>query len=115
MFGVMLRPKMSPDDIRALRKAISFTQRDLAEALKLEVELVRGWEKGETFPTRASVLAMQALRENPPRKAPKRAASVWQLLGDPGFMSLVRKLLHDPKLRAEVERLAKDTPDPLDD
>lgn len=106
---------MSPDEIKALRKTLSMTQRDLAEALELDVDAVRGWERGETFPTRASVAAMEKLRENPPKRAPKRAPTVWQLLGDERFMALVRKLLHDPKLRAEVERLAQSVPDPLDD
>jgi hypothetical protein len=40
---------------------------------------------------------------------------VWQLLGDERFMALIRKLLSDPKLRAEVERLAQSVPDPLDE
>lgn len=106
---------MSPEEIRALRRELSMTQRDLAEALDAEVELVRAWEKDEAFPTKAAVEAMAKLRANPPRRAPKRSPSVWQLLADPGFMSLVRKLLHHPKLRAEVERLAAAHPDPLDD
>ena len=32
---------MSPDDIKALRKTIGVTQRDLAEALEVDVALVR--------------------------------------------------------------------------
>lgn len=105
---------MSPDEIRALRKDLSLTQRDLAEALDVEVELLRAWEKDEAFPTKAHVAAMAALRANPPRRAPKRAPTVWQLLADPAFMTLVRKLLHHPKLRADAERLAAEHPDPLD-
>lgn len=111
----MVLANMSPDEIRALRKAISLTQRELADALEQDIELVRGWERGETFPTRASVLAMEKLRENPPRKAPKKSPTVWQLLGDAAFMSLLRKLLANPRLRGELERLAKDIPDPLDE
>lgn len=106
---------MSPDEIRTLRRELSMSQRDLAEALSIEVELVRAWERDEAFPTRAAIVAMEKLRANPPRRAPKRAPSVFQLLGDPGFMTLVRKLLAHPKLRAEVERLAADHPDPLDE
>lgn len=91
------------------------TQRDLAEALSVEVELVRAWEKDEAFPTKSTIAAMEALRAHPPRKAPKKSPTVWQLLGDPGFMALVRKILYHPKLRAEVERLAAGHPDPLDE
>lgn len=111
----IVSPAMSPEEIRLLRKELSMTQRDLAEALEVEVELVRAWEKDEAFPTKATIGAMEALRANPPRRAPKRSPSVWQLLGDPGFMTLVRKLLYNPKLRAEVERLAAAHPDPLDE
>lgn len=106
---------MTPDEIKALRKTLSFTQRDLAEALSQEIDTVRAWERGEMFPTKSAVAAMGALRENPPRRAPKKSPTVWQLLGDERFMALVRKLLSDPRLRAEVERLAQSVPDPLDE
>jgi|JI9StandDraft_2_1071091.scaffolds.fasta_scaffold526438_2 transcriptional regulator with XRE-family HTH domain len=106
---------MTPDEIKALRKTLSFTQRDLAEALALELDTVRGWERGELFPTKSAVTAMTTLRENPPKRAPRKAPTVWQLLADERFMALVRKLLSDPKLRAEVERLAQSVPDPLDE
>ena len=106
---------MTPDEIKALRKTLSLSQRELAEALEVEVEAVRSWERGETFPTKGSFSALVALRESPPRRAPPRAPSVWQLLGDERFLSLVRKLLADAKFRGEVERLAQSVPDPLDD
>jgi transcriptional regulator with XRE-family HTH domain len=106
---------MSPEEIRALRKELSYTQRDLAEALGTPVETVRAWERDEEFPTKASVTAMEALRANPPKRAPKRSPTVWQLLADPTFLGLLRRMLHHPKLRAEVERLAAAYPDPLDE
>lgn len=105
---------MSPDDLRALRKDLNLTQRQLAEALDLDVELVRQWEKGERFPTRANCTAMEALRKSPPRRLPKNPSPL-ELLADPGFFLLVRKLLAHPKLRAEAEKLASNYPDPLDD
>lgn len=111
----IVRLPMSPEEIRTLRKELSMTQRELAEALEVEVELVRSWEKDEAFPTKAVIAAMGALRANPPRRAPKKGPTVWQLLGDPGFMTLMRKILYNPKLRAEVERLASSHPDPLDE
>ncbi len=106
---------MTPDEIKALRKTLSFTQRDLAEALEQDLDTVRGWERGELFPTKSAVSAMAALKETPPKRAPKKSPTVWQLLGDERFMTLIRKLLSDPKLRAEVERLAQSVPDPLDE
>ena len=104
---------MTADDIKALRKELGITQRALAEALKLDVAEVRAWESAEGFATKAHCEAMEGLRANPPPKA-KKNPSPMQLLADPKFMLLVRKLLAQPKLRAEVERLAAEHPDPLD-
>lgn len=105
---------MSPEEIKTLRRATGLSQRDLAEALQVDVALVRDWEKGERFPTRAHCEAMEALRKNPPpRKG--RAKSPLELLADPGFFALLRKLLAHAPLRAEVEKLAASWPDPLDE
>jgi len=104
---------MTADDIKALRKELGITQRALAEALKVEVGEVRAWEAAESFATKAHCEAMARLRANPPPK-PAKGASPMQLLADPKFMQLVRKLMGHPKLRAEVERLAAEHPDPLD-
>lgn len=105
---------MSPEEIRTLRKELGVTQRQLADALKIDVDLVRDWEKEESFPTKAHCEAMEKLRANPPPKVPKNSASPMQVLGDPKFFALVRKLLSHPKLRAEVEKLSAEYSDPLD-
>jgi len=104
---------MTADDIKALRKELGINQRAMAEALDLDVALVRSWEMGDAFPTKAHCVAMEKLRANPPPK-PSKNPSPMQLLADPGFMLLVRKLLAHPKLRAETEKLAAAHPDPLD-
>lgn len=104
---------MTADDIKALRKELGVNQKVLAEALKVEVALVRLWEASEEFPTKAHCEAMEKLRAKPPPR-PVKSPSPLQLLADPGFMLLVRKLLAHPKLRAEVEKLAAAHPDPLD-
>ena len=104
---------MTADDIKALRKELGITQRALSEALKVEVTEVRAWEAAEAFPTKAHCEAMARLRTNPPPK-PTKNPSPMQLLGDPKFMLLVRKLLAHPKLRADAEKLAADLPDPID-
>jgi transcriptional regulator with XRE-family HTH domain len=104
---------MTADDIKALRKELGITQRALAEALKVDVAEVRAWEAAEAFATKAHCEAMAKVRANPPPKATK-SPSPMQLLGDPKFMMLVRKLLAHPKLRADAERLAAEHPDPLD-
>ena len=104
---------MTAEDIKALRKELGITQRSLAEALKVDVAEVRAWEASEAFATKAHCEAMEKLRTNPPPK-PTKNASPLQLLADPKFMLLVRKLLAHPKLRAEAEKLAAEHPDPLD-
>lgn len=110
---------MTPDDVKALRKATGLTQRDLAEALSLEVSLVRDWEKGDRFPTKAHCEAMEKLRENPPPKKPgkgaRRARTPMQVLGDPALYTVLRKLLAHDALRDEVFALAEKYPDPLDE
>lgn len=105
---------MTPDDIKALRRVIGATQRDLAVALEIDVSLVRDWEKGERFPTLGNCQSMETLRSSPPIKK-KGVRTPMQLLADPGFFTLVRKLLAHAALRAEVEKLAAGYADPLDD
>lgn len=97
-----------------MRQELTLTQRTLADALKLDVALVRRWETGEEFPTKGYCAAMEGLRKNPPPKVPKKGATPMQVLADPKFFALVRKLIAHPKLRAEVDKLSAEYPDPLD-
>lgn len=106
---------MTPDEIKSLRRTLSFTQRQLAEALTLDVSTVRAWEREEQFPTKAHCTAMEALRRNPPPRPAKGAAPPLQVLADPAFYALLRKLLAHPGLRAECARLAADLPDPAEE
>jgi transcriptional regulator with XRE-family HTH domain len=106
---------MSPDDIRSLRKELGLTQRQLAEALKLDPATVRAWESEALFPTKAHCDAMAALRAQPPPKLSRKPATPFQVLADPDFFALLRKLVAHAKLRAEIERLAAAYPDPIDE
>lgn len=105
---------MNADDIKALRKELGLTQRDLADALKLEVSIVRDWESGEQFATKAHCDEMEAFRKSPPPKKSKKARTPMQSLADPALWTLVRKLLAHGALRAACEKLAADYDDPLD-
>ncbi len=105
---------MSPEEIRTLRKDLGLSQRQLAEALKLDVDLVRAWEKEDQFPTKAHCEAMARLRESPPPKVSKSNPAPMQVLADPRFFTLVRKLVAHPKLRAEAEKLAAEYADPAE-
>jgi transcriptional regulator with XRE-family HTH domain len=105
---------VTPDDIKDLRKTLGITQKALAEALKLDVALVRDWEKGELFPTRAHCEQMEALRKSPPPRRPAAEPAPMALLADPGFFTLLRKLLAHRALRQDVEKLAAQYSDPLE-
>jgi len=106
---------MTPDEIKSLRRVLSFTQRQLAEALSLDVATVRAWEREELFPTKAHCTAMEKLRANPPPRPAKGEVPPMKVLADPAFHTLLRKLLAHPGLRAECTRLAADLPDPAEE
>ncbi len=105
---------MHADDIKSLRKELGLTQRALAEALSLDVGLVRAWETGEQFATRAHCEALGRLRENPPPRRAPRSAGTHETLADPTFWALHRKLIAHPALRSACDKLAEGYDDPLD-
>ncbi len=108
---------MTPDDIKALRKDLACTAKELAHALGIEQATVLAWEKGELFPTKPYVDRMEALRERGPAAIPKKAkgADPMKVLADPALWELVRKLAAHKKLRDEVVKLAAAYPDPAQD
>jgi transcriptional regulator with XRE-family HTH domain len=105
---------MSPGDVKAIRKALGCSARDLGAALDVPSETILAWERGDLFPTKAHVERLNALREKGPAafKGKGRERSPLQLLADPEIWSLFRKLLANRELRAEVLKLAAKVPDP---
>lgn len=104
---------MSPDELKALRKELACTAKELATALELEQATVLAWEKGDLFPTKAYIDRMEALRQNPgaiPKKA--KGPEPLKVLADPSFWELVRKLAAHKKLRDEAIKLAQAYADP---
>jgi len=110
---------MSPDEIKALRKDLSCTAKELAAALDLEQATVLAWERGELFPTKQFVDAMSALREKGPSAIPRKAKGAapppMKVLADPATWELVRKIVAHKKLRDEVTKLAEKYDDPSDE
>lgn len=106
---------MSPDDIKALRKELSCTAKELAAALGVDQATVLAWEKAERFPTKVYVDRMSELRAKGagsiPRKA-KAGVDPVRTLADPLLWELVRKLAAHKKLRDDVAKLAEKYPDP---
>lgn len=105
---------MTPDEIKAVRKDLSCTAKELAQALGIEQSTVLAWEKGELFPTKQFIDKMNELRARGPSAIPKKAkgADPIKVLADPALWELVRKLVAHKKLRDEVTKLASTYPDP---
>jgi transcriptional regulator with XRE-family HTH domain len=108
---------VTPDEIKALRKDLSCTAKELAQALGTDQATVLSWEKGELFPTKAWVDKMAQLRARGPASIPKKAkgAEPMKVLADPALWELVRKLVANKKLRDDVVKLAAAYPDPAAD
>jgi transcriptional regulator with XRE-family HTH domain len=108
---------VTPDEIKALRKELTCTAKELAGALGVEQATVLAWEKAELFPTKAYVDAMNALRAKGPGSIPKKAkgADPVKALADPQVWELLRKIAAHKKLRDDVAKLAEKYPDPAGD
>ena len=106
---------MTPDDIKALRKELACTAKELAAALGLEQATVLAWEKADLFPTKAYVDQMAALRAKGPGAIPRKAkgaADPMKSLADPAVWELFRKIAANRALRDQVAKLAEKYPDP---
>jgi transcriptional regulator with XRE-family HTH domain len=105
---------MTPDDIKALRKDLACTAKELAQAIGIEQATVLAWEKGDLFPTKPFIDKMEALRTRGPASIPKKARgeSPMKVLADPALWELVRKIVAHKKLRDEVTKLAAAYVDP---
>jgi len=109
---------VSPEDIKALRKELGCTARELATALSIDQKDVLAWEAGELFPTKRFVTQMEALRKKGPSaivRAPRGKAKKTgvQRLDDPKLWEIFRKLLEHPALFDQVVKLADGFDDPL--
>ena len=108
---------MTPDEIKALRKDLACTAKELAQAMGIEQATVLAWEKGELFPTKQYIDKMNVLHAKGPGAIPKKARgdAPMKVLADPLLWELVRKLAAHKKLRDEVTKLASAYPDPKDE
>jgi transcriptional regulator with XRE-family HTH domain len=110
---------VTPDDLKALRKELSCTAKELAGALGTDQATVLAWEKAELFPTKAFIDRMQELRAKGPSSIPRKnrggGADVSKSLADPVVWELLRKIAVHKKLREEVAKLAQKYADPAND
>jgi transcriptional regulator with XRE-family HTH domain len=108
---------LTGDDVKALRKDLGCTAKELAKALGVDQATVFAWEKAERFPTKDYVDQMIALRAKGPGAIPRKAKAAGdpiKALGDPQVWELLRKIAAHKKLRDEVAKLAEKYPDPAD-
>ena len=107
---------MTPDELKALRKELSCTAKELAAALDLEQATVLAWERGELFPTKKYIDEMNALRARGPAAIPRKAKgeNPVKALADPMTWELLRKIAAHKKLRDEVAKLAAKYTDPAE-
>ena len=109
---------MSPDDLRAARKALSCSAKELAETIGVAPGDVLAWEREEGFPTKRWVDKIAALVAQGPtavarkKKKTAKALSPMDALGEADTWLLVRKLLAHNELRAECIKIAESYPDP---
>lgn len=109
---------MTGDDVKALRKELGCTAKELAAALGTDQATVLAWEKAELFPTRPYVDRMEALLAKGAGAVPKKAKAGGdpiKALSDPQVWELLRKIAAHKKLRDEVAKLADRYPDPAAD
>lgn len=108
---------MSPDEVKALRKELGCTAKELAAALEIDQKTVLAWETGEMFPTKHVCDRMEALRAKGPSAIPKKSkgGDPMKTFADPQLWELVRKLAAHKKLRDDVAKLADKYPDPASD
>jgi transcriptional regulator with XRE-family HTH domain len=109
---------VTPDDIKALRKELGCTAKELAGALGLDQATVLAWEKADLFPTKAYVDRMAELRAKGPGAVPRKAkgaADPMKSLADPQVWELLRKIAANKTLRDQVVKLAEKYPDPAND
>ena len=110
---------MSPEEIKALRKELACTAKELAAALGIDQPTVLAWEKAELFPTKAFVDRMAELRAKGsaaiPRKSRGAGGDPVKSLADPIVWALLRKIAAHKKLRDEVVKLADKYPDPANE
>jgi transcriptional regulator with XRE-family HTH domain len=104
-------------DVKALRRDLGCTAKELAFALGTDQATVLAWEKEDLFPTKAFVDRMTELRAKGPGAVPRKAkagAEPMAALADPIVWELLRKIAAHKKLRDDVAKLADGYPDPAD-
>jgi len=102
---------MQSEDVKRIRDGLGCSMGQLAAALGVEVKTLLAWESGDLFPTKRHADRLRALERQGPsaikKASPKGPTAGPDLLGDPRFWNVVRKLAANPELFAKVEKLSE--------
>jgi transcriptional regulator with XRE-family HTH domain len=116
---------MTPEEIKALRKELACTAKELAAVLGVDQATVFAWERSELFPTKQYVDRMAALRTRGPSAVPRKPkpkvrassslpASPMAALANPSLWKVMRKLIAHEPLWSQVVELAESYTDPAE-
>ncbi len=101
---------MQPEDVKRIREALACSMGELAAAVGVEVKTLLAWESGDQFPTKRHSDRLAALEKEGPsaikRKRASKAPIGPDLLADPRFWVVVRRLATNPEFFAAVEKLS---------
>jgi transcriptional regulator with XRE-family HTH domain len=101
---------MQPEDVRRIREALACSLGQLAAAVGVDVKTLLAWESGDQFPTKRHADRLKALEAEGPsaiKKSSKSAPTGPDLLADPRFWSVVRKLATNRDFFAAVAQMAE--------
>jgi len=102
---------MQPEDVKRLRDELACSVGELAATVGVDVKTVLAWESGDLFPTKRHADRLKALERQGPsavkKRSSKKAVTGLDLLDDPRFWKVVRKLVVHSELFAKVEKLSE--------
>jgi DNA-binding transcriptional regulator YiaG len=103
-------PFMQPEDVKRIRESLACSMGQLAAAIGVEVKTILAWEAGDQFPTKRHADKLTALEKEGPsaikRPSPKKPPTGSDLLADPRFWAVVRKLAVHADFFEKVEKLS---------
>jgi transcriptional regulator with XRE-family HTH domain len=106
---------MQPEDVKRIRESLACSLGELASAVGVEVKTILAWEAGDQFPTKRHADRLTALAKEGPsaikRSRSKRPPTGTDLLADPRFWTVVRKLATNPEFFTAVEKMSAEYED----
>lgn len=100
---------MQSEDVKRIREALACSMGELAAAVGVDVKTLLAWESGDEFPTKRHADRLNALEAQGPsaiKRSPKSTPTGPDLLADPRFWTVVRKLATHPDLFTKVQKLS---------